>query len=303
MVNDEPPRWALIINGGAKAMKPGEEEDNRRGALEAVEIGRDVLAQGGSALDAVEAAIRVMERLPVFNAGFGSSLNEAEKVEMCSGIMDGRDLAVGAVGAIMGVRHPISVARRVLIEKEVLIVGEGARAFARDHHVEIVDRDALITPERLDEAHDTVGAVALDQDGNIAAGTSTGGLTGSKVGRVGDSPICGSGFYADNKVGGIAFSGDGETIARLVLASQVMARIGEDGPEAAIARALAQVPPLGGEGADGGGIAIAADGRIGWTHNSPSFVVGMATSAMNQPCVWLNKEEAREGPCPLFMRS
>jgi beta-aspartyl-peptidase (threonine type) len=293
IAHGERPLWALIIHGGAKAIKPGEEEDNRRGALEATEAGRDMLAHGGSALDAVEVAIRVMERLPVFNAGFGSSLNAANEVEMCSGIMDGRDLAVGAVGAIMGVRHPISVARRVMLEREVLIVGEGARAFARDHHIEIVDRGALIAPARLDEARDTVGAVALDRNGDIATGTSTGGLAGSKVGRVGDSPICGSGFYADNKIGGVAFSGDGETIMRLVLASQVMARMDQDGPEVAISKALAQVPPLGGEGADGGGIAITADGRIGWDHNSPSFVVGAATSAMSAPRVWLNKEEAR----------
>ena len=174
MADRERPAWALIVNGGAKQLKPGEEAANRDGCREAVETGQAVLARGGTAVDAVEAAIRVLERLPVFNAGLGSSLNEARKVEMCSGIMDGRDRNVGAVGAIMGVRHPISVAKRMLPEKPVLIVGEGARIFARENHFELIDPDALITPERMDEAHDTVGAVAIDSGGNIAAGTSTG---------------------------------------------------------------------------------------------------------------------------------
>jgi beta-aspartyl-peptidase (threonine type) len=288
------PGWTLIVNGGAKKLKPGEEEDNRRGCREAVEAGAGILAKGGTAVDAVEAAIQVMERIPVFNAGLGSSLNEAGKVEMCSGIMDGRDRSVGAVAAVMGVRHPISLARRLLAEKEVLVSGDGARIFAREHHLDLVDPDALITPERMDEMHDTVGAVARDQSGNIAAATSTGGLTGSKIGRIGDSPICGAGFYADNRVGGVAFSGDGETIARLVLAAQVMARIEQDGPETAIREALEQVPPLGGEGADGGGIAIRADGSVGWWHNSPAFVVGTMTSATDGPRVWLSKEEAKQ---------
>ena len=294
MADRERPAWALIVNGGAKQLKPGEEAANRDGCREAVETGQAVLARGGSAVDAVEAAIRVLERLPVFNAGLGSSLNEARKVEMCSGIMEGRDRNVGAVGAIMGVRHPISVAKRMLSEKPVLIVGDGARIFAREHHFELIDPDALITPERMDEAHDTVGAVALDSGGNIAAGTSTGGLTGAKIGRVGDSPICGSGFYAENRIGGVAFSGDGETLARLVVAAQVMTRMRQDGPEQAIRVALEQVPALGGDGADGGGIALLGVGRIGCWHNSPAVVVGFVTSLSGEPRVYLSKEEERE---------
>jgi beta-aspartyl-peptidase (threonine type) len=287
-------RWALIVHGGAKEMKPGEEEENREGIVEAAEAGADVLRGGGGAVDAVEAAIRVLERLPVFNAGYGSALNAECEVEMCSGIMDGSDRAVGAVGAVMGVRHPISVARLMLPETPVLLTAEGALMFAREKKAELIAPDALITRERLEEAkesHDTVGAVAMDGNGTIAAGTSTGGLSGAHKGRIGDSPLPGCGFYADNQIGGVSFSGDGESIARLTLAAQVMARIGEIGPEDAIRRAVRQLPPLGG---DGGAIAIARDGRIGWAHNSPAFVVAEITSETGEPRAWLSKQEQEE---------
>jgi beta-aspartyl-peptidase (threonine type) len=291
-------RWALIVHGGAKEMEPDERDDNRSGILEAAEVGRAVLENGGSAMDAVVAAIEVLERLPVFNAGRGSALNEAGDVEMCSGLMDGATLAVGAVGAIKHVRHPVAVARDVLPEKEVLLVGEGAKLFALAKGHDEVATEALITDTRrqaLKEMHDTVGAVAMDQGGNIAAGTSTGGLTGAKVGRVGDSPLAGSGFYADNHVGGVAFSGDGESIARLALAAQVMASIGEVGPEAAIGKAVGQLPGTGGAGADGGGIAIRSDGTIGWAHNSPDFAVAYVTQDMEVPKAFLSKKEEQSG--------
>jgi beta-aspartyl-peptidase (threonine type) len=291
-------RWALIVHGGAKPMEPGEEDDNRRGILEAAEAGRAVLERGGRAVDAVEAAIKVMEDLPVFNAGRGSALNEAGDIEMCSGLMDGSTLAVGAVGAIKNVRNPIAVAKRLLAEKEVLLVGEGATLFARKSGAEMVPTEALITDTRkeaLEALHDTVGAVAMDRGGNIAAGTSTGGLTGAKVGRIGDSPIPGSGLFADNHVGGISFSGDGETIARLALAAQVMGTLNELGPDEAIRRAVERLPGTGGAGADGGGIAIAKDGRIGWAHNSPAFAVAYVTDSMEAPRAFLSKDEEADG--------
>jgi beta-aspartyl-peptidase (threonine type) len=290
--------WALVVHGGAKEMAPDEEDDNRAGVLEALAEGCRILARGGSAVDAVEAAIRKLEDLPVFNAGTGSSLNEHGDVEMCSGIMDGRALAVGAVGAIRHVRNPIAVARAMLEEKEVLIVGEGADLFARRKRIPLLPNEALVTERRERELadHDTVGAVAVDAGGNIASGTSTGGLTGAPVGRIGDSPVPGSGFYADNHIGAVAFSGDGETIQRLALAGRVMAAMdrGEE-PERAIAKAVALLPGTGGAEADGGGIAITKDGRIGWAHNSPHFVVAVMTSAMNEPKAWLSKDEDTNG--------
>jgi L-asparaginase / beta-aspartyl-peptidase len=291
-------RWALIVHGGAKEMEPGEEEDNRHGILEAARAGASVLDRGGSAVDAVEAAIKVLEDLPVFNAGRGSALNEAGEIEMCSGLMDGKNLSVGAVGAIRNVRNPVSVAKRLLPEKEILLVGEGALLFAKTEGLETVPSEALMTQTRrdaLEQLHDTVGAVAMDLGGNLAAGTSTGGLTGAKVGRIGDSPLPGNGLYADNHVGAVSFSGDGESIARVALAAQVMASIGRDGPEEAVRKAVEQLPGVGGASADGGGIAIAKDGRIGWAHNSPAFVVAYADSDSSEPKAYLSKEEERRG--------
>jgi beta-aspartyl-peptidase (threonine type) len=208
--------------------------------------------------------------------------------------MDGSDLSVGAVGAIRNVRNPVTVAKRLLPEKEILLVGEGATLFARKSGIEMVPDEALVTETRadaLEQMHDTVGAVAMDRGGNLAAGTSTGGLTGAKVGRIGDSPMPGNGLYADNHVGAVSFSGDGESIARLALAAQVMASIGRDGPEEAVRKAVEQLPGVG--GSDGGGIAIAKDGRIGWAHNSPAFAVAYASADAPEPRAFLNKDEER----------
>jgi L-asparaginase / beta-aspartyl-peptidase len=298
MTYPEGGRWALIVHGGAKAIEPGEEDDNRSGILEAARAGSAVLDAGGSAVDAVEASIRVLEDLPVFNAGRGSALNEAGEIEMCSGLMDGSDLSVGAVGAIRNVRNPVSVAKRLLPEKEILLVGEGATLFAKDAGLEMVPSEALMTETRrdaLEQMHDTVGAVAMDKGGNLAAGTSTGGLTGSKVGRIGDSPLPGNGLYADNHVGAVSFSGDGESIARLALAAQVMASIAREGPEEAIRKAIEQLPGVGGASGDGGAIAIAKDGRIGWAHNSPAFAVAYASADSSEPKAFLSKEEEKSG--------
>lgn len=292
-MSEDRPNWALIVHGGAKEIDPGDEQANRDGLRQAAEAGRRVLAEGGSAVDAVECAIRVLEGLPVFNAGIGSALNAAGGIEMCAGLMDGNDRSVGAVTVIRDVRHPISVARRLLPEREILLAGEGALMFAREQQLEIVDEDELRSDEApAQQEHDTVGAVALDRDGHLAAGTSTGGLTGSRVGRVGDSPQPGCGLYADDRIGGVSLSGDGETIARLAIASQVMSRLrhGEE-PEAAIEAALSELPEVGGEDADGGAIAITRDGRFGWFHNSPNFAVALIDERMNEPGVWLAKSE------------
>jgi beta-aspartyl-peptidase (threonine type) len=297
MFESEGGRWALIVHGGAKEMQPGEEDANREGILQAVEAGSAILRGGGGAVDAVEAAIRVLEDLPIFNAGRGSAANEAGGVEMCAGLMDGRDLSAGGVGAIRQVRNPISVARKLLSEKEVLLVGEGATAFALQHNMPTAsDEELLAEKEKELATHDTVGAVALDRGGNLAAGTSTGGIDGQKVGRIGDSPLPGSGLYADNHIGAVSYSGDGESIARLSLASRVMAAM-EDGQdmETAIARGLEKLPGVGGARGDGGAIGIGKDGRLAWAHNSPDFAVAYVTSEMDQPQAYLRKDEEQSG--------
>ncbi|HEV2746469.1 MAG TPA: isoaspartyl peptidase/L-asparaginase family protein [Allosphingosinicella sp.] len=298
-MTDSQGRWALIIHGGAKPWDRTEEAANRAGLAQAIEAGRKVLAGGGSALDAVEASVRVLEDIPVFNAGHGSVPNAQGEVEMCSGMMDGRDLSAGAVGAIRQVKNPVAVARQLLAEKEVLLVGEGALMFAKERGAPLATDQELLAEEEKREvegAHDTVGAVALDMGGNLAAATSTGGLSGARVGRIGDSPLPGGGLYADNHIGAVSFSGDGETIARLALASRVMASL-EDGDsvEQAIAKSVAKLPGTGGAGADGGGIGIAKTGEIGWAHNSEMFAVAIARSDAAEPSIYLRKEEERRG--------
>jgi beta-aspartyl-peptidase (threonine type) len=219
---------------------------------------------------------------------------------MCAGLMDGRDLSAGAVGAVKFVRNPISVARQLMAEKEVILVGDGALKFAKEKGAPLASHEELKAEEEkqlvTEGAHDTVGAVALDMGGNLAAGCSTGGLSGQKVGRIGDSPLPGGGLYADNHNGAVSFSGDGETIARLALAARVMASI-EDGEtlEQAISKGVAKLPGAGGAEADGGGIGIHKDGTIGWAHNSPMFAVGYATSAAAEPKIYLHKDEESSG--------
>jgi beta-aspartyl-peptidase (threonine type) len=284
--------WAFAVHGGAKEIAAGEREANRRGCRCALDAGRAVLVRGGSALDAVEAAVRLLEDDPAFNAGYGSALSEAGEVEMCAALMDGRDRSVGAVGVIKGVRHPVSVARLLLSEEEILLAGPGARAFAESKGAELCPPQALIVEkqkEELAEAHDTVGAVALDRAGNVAAATSTGGLPGARAGRMGDSALPGCGYYAENGNGAVALSGDGEAIARLATASRVLRDLLARGPEGALRDALSDLTHLG--GGDGGGIALDRDGRIGWWHNSPAFVVGTASSADPGGGIWLGKDE------------
>jgi L-asparaginase / beta-aspartyl-peptidase len=282
-------QWKLIIHGGAKEIPPGEERDNLDGLAEAIGAGRAVLDGGGSALDAVEASVRVLERLPVFNAGRGSDPNRYGGIEMCSAVMDGATLDIGGVMAVQEVCHPVSVARALLREREILLAGPAATRFAKSIGAEICGSEELRTAnpvESYEAAHDTVGAVALDANGNFAAATSTGGLSGQMEGRIGDSPMPGCGFYAENGIGAVALSGHGEGIARLRLASRVMDTMGAAGPEQAIAQAVARMPSVGG---DAGGIGIDSRGRIGWAHNSPHFAVASIADGDDEPGLWLKK--------------
>jgi len=287
-------RWTLAVHGGAKEIGPDEEEANRQGLAEAIQAGATLLEAGGTATEAAEAAVRVLEARPVFNAGFGSVLNSAGEVEMDASMMDGSTLEIGAIAAVKGVRHPISVARLLLNEDPILLAGDGARLFAEEKGAELCAPEDLITDEQKEElkqAKDTVGCVAIDLHGNFVAATSTGGLTNALVGRVGDSPLPGCGFYADNRIGTVAFSGHGEGIARLALAGQVMASIERLGPEEALRKALEQMSRVGG---DGGGIALDTEGRFGWWHNSPHFAVSFQRSGDNQPHIWLKKDEEQK---------
>src|SRR5436190_12732004 len=161
--------FSIIVHGGAGAIRPGREDRKRAGCEAAAAAGAAILAAGGSAIDAVEAAIRLMEDDPVFNAGFGSVLNVDGEVEADAALMDGATLNAGAVCALKGVANPITVAKALLPELTVLLAAEGARRFAETHGGVLVDPRTMIAPERADEAKDTVGAVAFDQAGNLAA--------------------------------------------------------------------------------------------------------------------------------------
>ena len=281
--------WKIAIHGGAKEIAPEEEADNRDGLARAIDAGRAILAGGGNAVDAVEASVRVLERLPIFNAGRGSDPTRRGDIEMCAAIMDGASLDIGGVMAIHGVCHPVSVARALLKEREILLAGDGAYRFAQQIGAELCSLDELRTADPLQipaHSHDTVGAVAVDERGDCAAAVSTGGLAGQMQGRVADSPMPGCGYYAENGVGAAVLSGHGEEIARLRLASRIMHALNENEPEAVIQDALALMKSTGGEA---GAIAIDARGRFGWAHNSPHFAVASMADGQERPGIWLRK--------------
>jgi beta-aspartyl-peptidase (threonine type) len=263
--------YALILHGGAGTLKRPHFNAKRAGLATAIAVGRNVLEGNGTALDAVEAAVRSMEDDPAFNAGYGSVWNSRGEIEMDAAIMDGTTLDIGAVGALQGVRYPVAVARALLREKPVLLVAEGAEAFAREIGAERARTEAVTTEGQ--EELDTVGCIALDRNGDIAVATSTGGLSGKHPGRVGDAPLAGAGFYAETKIGGVAFSGEGEAVIRTALAARAMAEILQLTPQIAMERAMERIALIG---AKGGGIALDATGAFGWAHNTSHFGIAFA---------------------------
>lgn len=285
----------LIAHGGAGA-DPGERDAYRASLRAALLAGWTLLRAGGSALDAVEACIAAMEDDPRFNAGYGSVLTEAGTVECDASIMEGERLAAGAVGAVAGVPHPIGLARCVLEDgRHVLLVGEGALAFARERGVPLCDPAALVTDRQRTRLAEylagsspvaapggTVGAVALDRRGLIGAGTSTGGRVGKHVGRVGDSALIGAGTYADNRLGGVSTTGDGEAFIRTVLAKTALDILKElDDPEIAVHVALDVLRDDG--GGDGGLILMDWRGRLAFAHSTPFMPVGWCLPTAPDP--------------------
>jgi beta-aspartyl-peptidase (threonine type) len=273
----------LIVHGGAGADPHDGREELREGIAEAVRAGWDRLTAGGSSLDAVEAAVRALEDHPRFNAGRGSVLTSAETVEMDASIMEGDSLTSGAVACVTGLRHPITLARRILeAGRHSFFVADGALAQARALGVPLCDPAELITArqkERLRAVQaGTVGAVSLDRAGVIAAATSTGGTSGKAPGRVGDSPLIGCGTYAESTLGGVSCTGDGEAIIRVVLARRTLDILkSADDPMLACRIAL---DVLTEEGRGGGGlICVDWKGRLGWAHSTPLMPVGWASPA------------------------
>ncbi len=219
------PGPSLLVHGGVGPYEAEYEEARRAGLARAAEAARALLESGGAALDAVVRAVAVLEDDPVFNAGRGSVLNADGEVEMDAAVMDGASGRAGAVAGVHGIVHPVGLARAVLEDnRAVLLVGAGAERFAEAQGIERCDPRALVVEAQraaLARHHrGTVGAVALDRDGRLAAATSTGGLTGKLPGRVGDSPLVGCGTYADRRVA-VSTTGDGESVIRLVLAHRL----------------------------------------------------------------------------------
>ena len=267
----------ILVHGGAARIADDLFGARREGCRRAAETGWEVLNQGGSALDAVEAAVAAMEEDPLFNAGRGSALTREGNIEMDAAIMDGCTLAAGAVGAVRNILHPISLARLVMERTpHVLMVGEGALRLARLHKLEECPLETLIT-ERQRElwgsvpafpyGGDTVGAVAVDINGNVAAATSTGGVLGKLPGRVGDTPLIGCGTYADNRTGAASATGWGEAIIRVVMAKTACDLLERGFHPQEAAREVIRILEERVNGR-GGIILVDPEGRIGWAYNT-----------------------------------
>src|SRR5215475_1507115 len=314
-----PAKWALAIHGGAGVIErpsmTAENEAAYRAALSsALETGAKVLRSGGSALDAVESTIRLMEDDPLFNAGRGAVFTSAGRNELDASIMDGATLRAGAVAGSTRARHPISVARTVMEKSpHVMLSGEGADAFAQEQGLEIVDPSFFFTERRWQELektlkeqgelmpqrpagtpkpqsaiqtglldqieYGTVGVVALDSSGNLAAGTSTGGTTGKRWGRVGDSPIIGAGTDASNQSCAVSGTGVGDFFIRLTVAREICALVQYKNygiQQAADEVIQKQLTSINGSG---GVIVASPQGEVAWSFNTPGMYRASASSA------------------------
>ncbi len=293
-----PAPWTLMVHGGSGRIERGTltaaADAAARDALSrALDAGTTVLAAGGAALEAVEAAIRVLEDDPSFNAGRGAALGHDGRIELDAAIMDGRDRRAGAVAGVTRTRSPVTLARTVMERSpHVLLAGAGADAFAAHHGLEQVEPDWFEIPERraqletmladgdgfdVDMKFGTVGAVACDTAGHVAAATSTGGVTGKRWGRVGDSPLIGAGTWADDRGCALSATGSGEFFIRAAAGHAVDARVrmlGEDVGTAADA-VLAEIRQLGGTG---GVIVAAPDGSTAWRFTTPGMYRATASS-------------------------
>jgi L-asparaginase / beta-aspartyl-peptidase len=297
--------WTLVIHGGAGTIDRDritpEQDAAIRAALDgAMAEGRRILAGGGSAMDAVEAVVRILEDDPHFNAGRGAVFTYDGTIELDAAIMDGSNRAAGSVARLSTTRHPISAARAVMEDSpHVLLTGREADGFAAERGLEQVANDWFATPERrrqLDELrarqvsdagaswydvdlkYGTVGAVALDQSGHLAAATSTGGLTGKRWGRVGDSPLIGAGTYADDRACAVSATGSGEYFIRVGVAHEICARARLTGTplQAAADAVMAEVTALGGSG---GVIVTGPGGEAVFSFTTPGMYRARSDSA------------------------
>jgi beta-aspartyl-peptidase (threonine type) len=296
---------SLIVHGGAWSIPDSLLDAHRAGCGEAVARGWEILSSGGTAVDAVEQAIRSMEADGTFDAGRGSHLNADGVVELDASIMDGRSYRCGAVGAVRRVLHPITLARKIMEESEhILLVGDGAERFAASAGMTLCDESDLVTDReralwkavssrsgfRSKEAFsgqpgDTVGAVAIDRSGDICVGTSTGGTMNKYPGRVGDSPLIGCGSYAENGVGGVSTTGWGEGMIKIVLAKTIVDQMGRNGgnPQQAAEHGIDLLRRK--VDGYGGVIVLNGEGRTGVAFSTPRMAYAIMTDGMRGPSV------------------
>jgi L-asparaginase / beta-aspartyl-peptidase len=298
---------SIIVHGGAWDIPVAMLEDHTTGMTNAINAGWEILMNKGSATDAVVAAINVMEEDPTFDAGRGSFANLVGQIELDASIMDGRTLRAGAVAAVRNILHPITLARIVMDKSEhVLLVSDGAMRFAGEHNIPLCEADELLVGREFERwkeiqarggfssketfagsgtPRDTVGCVAIDDEGNIASGTSTGGTPNKYPGRVGDSPLIGCGTYAMNSAGGVSTTGFGESIIKVVLAKTIVDAmdIQKMKPQEAAKYGIdilhSRVEGFGGV------IVLAPDGNHGVAFNTPRMARAYMNESMDQPDV------------------
>jgi len=296
-MSPSPSNWTLVVHGGSgiimrDRLTAEQDAAARAGLGAALDAGAAVLRAGGTALDAVEAAVRVLEDDPYFNAGRGAVFTYEGKQELDAAIMDGHDRHAGAAANITATKNPVSLARAVMDKSpHVLLSGPGADAFSREQGIEQAGADWFAIPERrrqleemkadsvsgfdVDMKYGTVGAVALDTNGHLAAATSTGGVTGKRWGRIGDAPLIGAGTYADDRAGAVSATGAGEAFIRVGVAHEICTRLRLGVAGDAVGDVLDEVRALGGTG---GVIVVAPDGTGRWGFNTPGMYRGRVSA-------------------------
>lgn len=289
------PGYVLVIHGGAGTItsdrySPEKQADYEKALTDALSAGEEILMKGGTSLDAVVAAIQVMEACPLFNSAKGAVFNADGKNELDASIMDGKSGKAGAVAGVMTIKSPVGAARRVMDSSQhILLAGRGAEEFARQQGLDIVDPSYFYTEESWQEylkvkartekdgRKGTVGAVALDKAGNLAAATSTGGMVYKKFGRIGDSPIIGAGTYANNESCAVSCTGHGEYFIRNAVAYDVSARMLYLGESVAQAAEFIINQKLKEQGGTGGLIALDKNGNIATPFNTPGMFRGFVS--------------------------
>jgi len=284
--------WAIVIHGGAGVITrdkitPDQDKEYREALSEALSVGEKILKEGGSGLDAVEMTVRYMEDSPLFNAGKGAVFNHEGKNELDAAIMDGSTLAAGSVTCVTDIRNPVSAARKVMTASpHVMLSGAGASQFAREQGLEIVPPEYFYTDRRYKELQaalekeklGTVGCCALDKNGNLAAATSTGGMTNKKYNRIGDAPIIGAGTYASNLTCAVSATGHGEFFIRYTVAHDISALIEYKGMTLEEASSLVVNEKLVKAGGKGGVICVDRYGNISMPFNSEGMFRGFSTA-------------------------